>query len=551
MSRVFTTKNTLIISNIATVIIAIVAVLGFTTDIFVDSENISVINVFIDNEPLEKEVAKLNPDTLERINKSLNAIIDSNKASNYKEVIKAYDVILLNDPENYHHKTVQGNNHFKDNQFVLAIYYYEESLKKDPNNPEAYTNMALAHSILGNHNAVKETYEKLFDINDSYLPAISNAANYYANQNNSEKAIELFEKGLQIDPDYIPLLNNYALFNALVGDEDKSKQLANKLSELNVDNNLEIQNNIDWVLTSIKLGNVQSFDSVSTSLSAKNTEIVNIIATVENETIKNVLNSSNVDNTLTDKNSLLQLSNSLLETREYTIAEFFYKYTLDLHPDFPDALVGLGNVYYSTGRMDLAINQYNNTLSIQDDNIRAIIGIGNSYSELENYGEAEKYYNLALKLNHPDKFNAIVGLGNIEFNLNSSEKAIQYYEIVTEEIPNHVNANKGLGNVYKNIRDYEQAKYYYDLVLTLQPNDVDTALAMWAIFLDEGNEEKATEYKEISRLTNSQIANRLVLEAEPYIERENYIPAKVLLERALDLDPDNTTILEKIKQLDD
>lgn len=137
-------------------------------------------------------------------------------------------------------------------------------------------------------------------------------------------------------------------------------------------------------------------------------------------------------------------------------AEYNLKKSLELFPDFADALNGMANVYSYRHNYDKELLYRYSVLITHPDDQEALIGIANVYYGLKNYDLALKQYDAVLKINAKN-VNALIGKGNTYVELREYEKAITHYTKALNIDPNNSNALKGSSIAYLKIGQYEKA----------------------------------------------------------------------------------------------
>ena len=96
-------------------------------------------------------------------------------------------------------------------KFESSIQFFNESLQKNPNNPEILTNKGSALGKLGYNNEALHHFDKALSINPNFLPAINNKANIHAKLGNFDEAISLYTSALGKNPNYSAVRENLAL----------------------------------------------------------------------------------------------------------------------------------------------------------------------------------------------------------------------------------------------------------------------------------------------------------------------------------------------------
>lgn len=170
----------------------------------------------------------------------------------------------------------------KKGEFVKAIIAYDYVLRKDPNNVDAYTDMAWIYSYIHNYKEAKILIEKAIEkLTPDTIPERAfvayygagvtyfNASNFEGSVNN-EKALEYFNKAIDIsktikDTDIKQLLSDvyYCMANIYVAEEQYDKAVVNYVKSLE----LEPEDNVINFSTAICYIELKQFDKAREYLS--------------------------------------------------------------------------------------------------------------------------------------------------------------------------------------------------------------------------------------------------------------------------------------------
>lgn len=128
-----------------------------------------------------------NPDTLAKLNAC------------EKEKKTAEEEAYLN-PEIAAEKKEEGNKHFKEDKFPLAIECYTESIKRNPKEHTTFSNRAAAYLKLGAYNEALTDCEKCLAIAPEFVRAHARKGHAYFWTKQYNKAMQAYDDGLRIDP---------------------------------------------------------------------------------------------------------------------------------------------------------------------------------------------------------------------------------------------------------------------------------------------------------------------------------------------------------------
>ncbi|MDR3046553.1 MAG: tetratricopeptide repeat protein [Bacteroidales bacterium] len=107
----------------------------------------------------------------------------------------------------------------------IAIQYYHNALKVEPNNLEINYNLAKLYQDLGEIDPAEETYNIVLQIDPNHIGALNNLGFIrFVLQNRYEEAIVYFDRILQIKPTFLPALANRGNVFIEMKEYDKARQ---------------------------------------------------------------------------------------------------------------------------------------------------------------------------------------------------------------------------------------------------------------------------------------------------------------------------------------
>ncbi len=93
----------------------------------------------------------------------------------------------------------QGDSLRGQRDFMEAIRYYKEALKRDPKNSQLFNKMGIAELRLDHYQAAETDFQKAVKLNDKNSPALNNLGVVYFTRKNYGKAIKFYKKALAIE----------------------------------------------------------------------------------------------------------------------------------------------------------------------------------------------------------------------------------------------------------------------------------------------------------------------------------------------------------------
>ncbi|GFP81789.1 hsp70-hsp90 organizing protein 1 [Phtheirospermum japonicum] len=132
-----------------------------------------------------------NPDTLKKLN-------DAHKAKKDLEQQEYFDPHIADE---------ERNQYFKEQKYPEAIKHYTEAIKRNPNNPKAYSNRAACYTKLGAMPEGLKDAEKCIELDPTFSKGYTRKGAVQFFMKEYEKALETYQEGLKHDPHNQELLD--------------------------------------------------------------------------------------------------------------------------------------------------------------------------------------------------------------------------------------------------------------------------------------------------------------------------------------------------------
>ncbi|KAL1547493.1 Hsp70-Hsp90 organizing protein 2 [Salvia divinorum] len=161
-----------------------------------------------------------NPDTLKKLN-------DAEKAKKELEQQEYFDPKIADEERE------KGNQYFKEQKYPEAIKHYSEAIRRNPNDPKAYSNRAACYTKLGAMPEGLKDAEKCIELDPTFSKGYTRKGAVQFFMKEYEKALETYQEGLKHDPQNQELLDgirrcveqvNKASRGDLTPDELKERQ---------------------------------------------------------------------------------------------------------------------------------------------------------------------------------------------------------------------------------------------------------------------------------------------------------------------------------------
>lgn len=158
------------------------------------------------------------------------------------------------------------------------------------------------------------------------------------------------------------------------------------------------------------------------------------------------------------------------ESGDFQEAEHCYLSLLDIDEKNLFALRGLGDVYKKQGRHLEAIDLWEKYLSYRPLDKHVMTRIADSLKLSQDYEKAEKVYQQILGKSPRDRF-ALTGLADLQHRQGRDEEAIQTYERVLSFDRNELHILTIVGKLCWRVSDFERAERYFRRALEVEPKN--------------------------------------------------------------------------------
>ncbi len=195
------------------------------------------------------------------------------------------------------------------------------------------------------------------------------------------------------------------------------------------------------------------------------------------------------------------------------------------------------NQYQDLNDYDNAIKSYNKAIKLQTDVPYFYNNRGIAYGKLKKYGKALSDYNKTIELN-PNYENAYNNRGIVYDKLKKYEEAIADYNKAIKLNPDYEIVYYNRGNVYVKLGRYEEALSNYNKVIELNPNNESAYYNCGIIYNKLKKYEEAMSNLNKTIELNPNLADVYCLRSIAYHELKQYKEAMSDLNKAIKLNPD-------------
>ncbi|MBI5787918.1 MAG: tetratricopeptide repeat protein [Candidatus Schekmanbacteria bacterium] len=188
--------------------------------------------------------------------------------------------------------------------------------------------------------------------------------------------------------------------------------------------------------------------------------------------------------------------------------------------------------------IDRKIEYYNRALSIDPEDAKTHNNLGVLYKKKGLFKEAITHYEMALDVpGYETPEFAHNNLGVIYREMKEYKKAIEHFQAAVDFDPKFAKAYNGMGMAYKSLGEYEKAAECFRNAVEIQPDYVQAEYNLkniWKLPVEEESSNKKID--------------KMYSEAVSAANHNNYPQALDLLQKALETEPDNVKLKQKLNE---
>jgi tetratricopeptide (TPR) repeat protein len=206
--------------------------------------------------------------------------------------------------------------------------------------------------------------------------------------------------------------------------------------------------------------------------------------------------------TVTDKNYLAYNNLGFYLSRQGRTAEAMenYRRSLEINPNYDDALNNVGYALAGQKKYEEAIGYYQAALRIRPNHAEVHNNLGNAVSELGRIDEAIQHYMITLA-QEPDHADAHNNLGVALAMKGQLDEAILHFRKAIRLKPDDPSGHSNLGNALAVQHKLDEAIQEYEQALRLKPEDAQAHNNLANALVGQGKLEPAIgQYEEALRL---------------------------------------------------
>lgn len=221
-----------------------------------------------------------------------------------------------------------------------------------------------------------------------------------------------------------------------------------------------------------------------------------------------------------------------LESKDYALAEEYYKKAIEIDSNYLGSYNGLGLIFRRKKEFKNSEDYFKKALEIDLLNPTTYHGLGNLYIDLENYLLAEEYFRKALEIDSSYSY-AYTGLGNIAIAKKKYALAKEYYEKGIEIDSTNPVQHYNLGLAYNLLNEKTSAEKCFKNAIALDEKYTFAFNGLGNICKNTDRLKEAEEYYkkaiELDRTYDISYYNLGLL----YYDSDNIVEAKKTFEKYL------------------
>lgn len=208
----------------------------------------------------------------------------------------------------------------------------------------------------------------------------------------------------------------------------------------------------------------------------------------------------------------------------------------------------IGDEFRELGQIDKALDSFRQALSTDPSNLRAQVSIANLHLEGGNYTQAVQGYEAALRIDDDDiaarsgLSTALLALGEAAIAADKPIEAQEYYQRILTDNPDHPEAHQRLATLYA--RQAEEA---------LATGDAELALKHYERALEHAPDDNqlSARYALAKQEHTQRLIEELLQQSQQALEQQDWKVALDAIHRALQLAPDDPTLLSHLAIVQD
>lgn len=231
-------------------------------------------------------------------------------------------------------------------------------------------------------------------------------------------------------------------------------------------------------------------------------------------------------------------------------AEADFSEAVKINPSFAEAHDGLGHVAWQRGELEDAKKHFTNAIRNDAEDPEYLVSRGNVQRELEQYVQARKDFDAALKI-EPDYLDATRGIAFLQIDEEKFEQGLATLETIVESYTEDSELLYYAGWALHNLGRYDEAANTLEAALALDPEAVDIHDVFCRSLLELKRFSDALPSATIARNAYPDDAQVTFRYGLALVGTGNIDEGIAAVQRAVQLDPDDEGIAKALQYLRD
>jgi tetratricopeptide (TPR) repeat protein len=166
---------------------------------------------------------------------------------------------------------------------------------------------------------------------------------------------------------------------------------------------------------------------------------------------------------------LTRVADAYRKVKNLEKSKELYTRVLEMEPENPYALIGLGHLHYDFNLYEEALLYWKKMYERQKKHvdIRVLTSLGNCHRKMKTFSEGIPYFEEALERD-PKNFYALFGLADCFRGLNQQEQSLTYWNRILKQDPQNKVILTRAADAYRNMGEFDLAEEYYQKALNIE-----------------------------------------------------------------------------------
>ncbi|MBC7912670.1 MAG: tetratricopeptide repeat protein [Pyrinomonadaceae bacterium] len=402
------------------------------------------------------------------------------------------------------------------------ILVFNELIRLNPQDEDYYFDKANALFILNKNDEAEKVYGEIEKRFGGSIDLTSARQRIYQKQGKSDKASSELEDLISINPNDIRNYLNLSDLYLKAGNFNKSLEVLNKAKAINADDSF-----IRLALADTYKAQGKSAEAFSELKKAFADPLLNIDAKVQ---------------------ILLSFFSEFKQQRSRMEATELATIATQVHPTNPKAFAVYGDILFQDKKFNEAKTAYKKALSfdsqkylIWEQLLSIEIGLKDYSGAIADGEEALTFF--------PNQAPLYLYTAIAYAQIQKHDKAVSYLKnalsLEVEDKPLLSQLYSSLGDSYNSLKKYKESDQAYEKALQIDPDNT-FVLNNYAYYLSVRKENLAKAASMSKRSNELQAGNASFLDTYAWVlfMQKNYKEARIWMEKALKINPENTTQLD-------